>query len=58
MKILMGIGIGMILTSIILFGFNNRTQLSNSEIEEKARALGMHYSDECKVLFKGDEKVD
>jgi len=54
----MGIGIGMIFTSIILFGFNNNTKLSDSEIEEKARALGMHYSDECKVLFKGDEKVD
>lgn len=54
----MGIGIGMIITSIILFGFNNKTELSNKEIEEKARALGMHYSNECKVLFKGDEKVD
>ena len=48
----------MIITSIILFGFNNKAQLSNSEIQEKARSLGMHYSDECKVLFKGDEKVD
>ncbi len=48
----------MIFTSIILFGFNNNTKLSDSDIEEKARALGMHYSDECKVLIKGDEKVD
>lgn len=53
-KILIGIGIGMIITSILMtaFGYNN---ISNDKIEEKARALGMHYEDECKVLFEGKE---
>lgn len=53
-KILIGIGIGMIITSILMtaFGYNN---ISNDKIEEKARALGMHYEDECKVLFEGEE---
>ncbi len=48
----------MIITSIVMFGFNNKTQLSDNEIEEKARNLGMHFSDECKVLFEGDEVSD
>lgn len=53
-KILIGIGIGMVITSILMtaFGYNN---ISNDKIEEKARALGMHYEDECKVLFEGEE---
>jgi hypothetical protein len=55
-KILIGIGIGMVLTSILMFSYNYNKELSNDKIEEKARALGMHYDDECKVLFKGDEK--
>jgi hypothetical protein len=53
-KIIIGIGIGMIITSILMtaFGYNN---ISNEKIEEKARALGMHYEDECKVLFEGEK---
>lgn len=44
----------MIIASVLMsaFGYNN---ISNDKIEEKARALGMHYEDECKVLFEGDE---
>ena len=57
-KILMGIGIGMVLTSILMFGYSYNKEISSDKIEEKARGLGMHYDDECKVLFKGDESND
>lgn len=42
----------MVLTSIIIGLYNNLNKISDSEIEERARSLGMHYSDECKVLFE------
>ncbi|MBE6053315.1 MAG: hypothetical protein E7212_05275 [Clostridium sartagoforme] len=57
-KILMGIGIGMVLSSLVMFGYSNKNKMSDNEIEEKARGFGMHYSDECKVLFEGDEAND
>ncbi len=47
----------MIITSLLTLGFGNR-QLSDSEIEERARKMGMHFEDECKVLFEGDEIND
>ncbi|AYE33410.1 hypothetical protein [Clostridium septicum] len=55
-KVLLGIGIGMVLSTILMFGYKHNGTLSNDKVEEKARALGMHYDDECKVIFKGDEK--
>lgn len=42
----------MVLTSIFMSLYNNTNGISDSEIEERARNLGMHYSDECKVLFE------
>lgn len=57
-KLLMGVGIGMILSCILMFGYEYKSNVSNEKIEEAARGLGMHYSDECKVIFKGDEKND
>lgn len=45
----------MVLTAILMFGYEYKGQISNDKIEEAARGLGMHYDDECKVLFKGDE---
>ncbi|MDC4240988.1 hypothetical protein NE398_12550 [Clostridium tertium] len=54
----MGIGIGMVLTSILMFGYSYNKEISSVKIEEEARGLGMHYDDECKVLFKGDESND
>ncbi|MBX7279949.1 hypothetical protein K4H78_02335 [Clostridium chauvoei] len=46
----------MTLTAILMFGYQYNRTLSNDKIEEKARGLGMHFDDECKVLFKkGDE---
>ena len=55
------------LTILIVFSFfyteKTVTTIKNQdplmiEIEEKARNLGMHFSDECKVLFEGDEVSD
>lgn len=54
-KLLMGIGIGMILTATLMTGFQYKGNISDDKVEEKARGLGMHYEDECKVFFKGDE---
>lgn len=54
----MGIGIGMIITVILMLGVNYSGEISDANIEEKARGLGMHYNDECKVLFEGDEASD
>lgn len=48
----------MVLTSVLMFGYSYNKELSNYEIEEKARDLGMHYKDECKVLFEGNEVSD
>jgi hypothetical protein len=45
----------MVLSSIILFSFNKVSSISNAEIEEKARAIGMKYPEEFKVINKKDE---
>ena len=45
----------MVITTILMMGFSFSKDISDSEIEERARGLGMHYEDECKVLFEGDE---
>lgn len=37
-------------------GFSLNDALSRSQIEEKAKGYGMHYSDECKVIFSKDVK--
>lgn len=50
----MGIGIGIILTVLISLGFNNKTSMTDLEIEERARTLGMQYENEFKVFFKED----
>ena len=55
-KVLVGIGIGMILTSLVALGFNKTAYMSDLEIEEKARTMGMHYEDECKAFFEGDKE--
>ncbi|MGL4774118.1 MAG: hypothetical protein ACRC2K_11170 [Clostridium sp.] len=55
-KILLGIGIGLVLASLLNFSYSYENSVSNGRIEENARGLGMHYSDECKVLFERDDK--
>lgn len=48
----------MIIASVVMFGYKYNKSISDDKIEEKARGFGMHYNDECKVLFGGDEKND
>lgn len=38
-----------------MLGYKYENSLSNAQIEEKAREMGMHYEGECKVLFGKDE---
>lgn len=45
----------MIITSVILSTFSYGNDISDDKIEERARGLGMHYEDECKVLFDEEE---
>ncbi|WP_300380946.1 hypothetical protein [Clostridium sp.] len=48
----------MIITVALMSSYKYNKNISDSEIEERARNLGMHYEDECKVFFKGDEISD
>jgi hypothetical protein len=43
-------GIGIIFTTLIFTGYNKTVNMSNSQIEDKARGLGMVYPSEVKVL--------
>jgi predicted negative regulator of RcsB-dependent stress response len=54
-KILLGIGIGLVLGVIFMFGYKYTINLSDSQIEEKARALGMIYENERKSILKGED---
>jgi len=53
---LLGIGIGLILGVIFMFIYKYETTISDYRIEEKARALGMHFDGECKAIFGKDEE--
>lgn len=57
-KILIGIGIGMFLTGLLTLGISIPTNksMTNAQIEEKARALGMDYPNDFKVINKGGTK--
>ena len=54
----MGIGIGLVLGTSLMFTYEYSNSMTDAKIEEKATGLGMHTKDECKVFFKGDEKND
>lgn len=54
-KILLGIGIGLVLGVIFMFGYKYTASLSDSVIEEKARGLGMIYENERKAVLKGED---
>lgn len=45
----------MILSSILFFAYNATSSLSKGQIEEKARALGMSYPEDYKVINKEGE---
>lgn len=53
-KILLGIGIGLVLGVIFMYGYKY-TNISDSQIEERARALGMIYESEHKSILKGED---
>ena len=38
-----------------MFGYKYTIDLSDSQIEEKARGLGMIYESESKSIFKGED---
>lgn len=38
-----------------MYIYKYESTISDYSIEEKARALGMHYEDECKALLGKDE---
>jgi hypothetical protein len=54
-RICFGIGIGIVLGVIFMFGYEYKGSLSDSKIEEKARDLGMIYKNESKSLLKGED---
>lgn len=45
----------MIISALLMSTVSYNKSISDSKIEEKARGLGMHFNDECKVILKGDE---
>ncbi|MDF2884070.1 MAG: hypothetical protein K0R54_4636 [Clostridiaceae bacterium] len=49
-KLLLGIGMGILIGTFFMLGAKVNYSLSNSQIEEKAAALGMKYPDEIKVI--------
>lgn len=38
-----------------MFSYKYTKTLTDAQIEEKARDLGMHFEDECKAIFERDE---
>lgn len=53
-KILFGIGMGLILGVILMIGYKSTIGLSDSQIEQRARDLGMIYKSEQKSMFNGE----
>ncbi|MBA5850671.1 hypothetical protein H2684_04960 [Clostridium sp. cel8] len=46
----MGIGIGIIFATFVMLGVKFQYQMSKSQIEQKARSLGMQYPSDMKVI--------
>lgn len=53
-KLLIGIGIGIIIGTIAMFGYKMELSLSKEAIEKKAKSYGMDYPEEFKVINKKD----
>jgi len=53
-KLLIGIGIGMILSCILLSGAKINYEMSKGKIEIKARGYGMRYPDEMPIITTED----
>ncbi|WP_294374495.1 hypothetical protein [uncultured Clostridium sp.] len=54
-RILLGIGIGLILGVICMLGHEGAIALSDSQVESRAREMGMIYKSEQKTIFNGEE---
>lgn len=54
-KVLLGIGIGLIIGTILMSFYQFSISISDSQIEERARGLGMHFNNECKAIFRGED---
>ena len=50
----MGVGIGLVLGVAFMIGYKSTIGLSDRQIEDKARNLGMIYKSEQKALFSGE----
>lgn len=55
MKVLFGIGIGLILGVVCMYTYRSHNSMTDYQIEQKARELGMVYENEIKAVLKGDE---
>jgi hypothetical protein len=49
-KVLLGIGIGIVFTTIAMYSINSGHTMSKGEIEAKASHYGMKYPDDMKVI--------
>ncbi|MBU5225363.1 hypothetical protein KQI36_01615 [Clostridium senegalense] len=54
-KILLGIGIGILIGAFCMTISQVTYSLSDSQVEMRARKLGMKYPDEVKVMINKDE---
>lgn len=56
-KVLFGIGIGILISVSLFIIFKPNTIMSDSQVEMRAREMGMNYPSEIKVLdIKGEKK--
>ena len=54
-KVQLGIGIGIIFSTILITLFSTVGTIDDATIEMRARGMGMIYEDEAKVLKGGEE---
>ncbi|WP_333860429.1 hypothetical protein [Clostridium sp.] len=47
---MIGIGIGILIATFVMSGVKIQYEMSKSQIEDKARSMGMKYPDEVKVI--------
>jgi hypothetical protein len=50
-KVILGLGIGFIICGLLMIAMP-RPQISNVEVEKRARDMGMVYPDDVKALYK------
>jgi len=55
-KLLIGVGIGMIISTIIMAGVKINYQMSDEEVIMRARKLNMQFPSEMKAIYWEDNK--